>query len=446
MSLKRQMNNCQLLDALDCVDERYVAELVTSMKLPEDKTADPNAKKNWFRSFRYAATVAACALLLSAIIPVVGMIVGRVAIGTSGPNPAGNPSAESLETEAPETESPVLDEETNVLTVIYDGSEGLEYRMNPDGQSASFIGFGTCTDEHIVIASTYNGVPVTEMINDKYLSGVPAQEAGNIYAKSITISDSVESISNGIFEFCPNLESFYIGANVNFIRPFVANIMEGYNLSEIKVSPQNSYFSDNGNCLIEKQSKTLIVSCKNSVIPSDGSVEIIGSMAFSLYPNNSIVIPEGVKRIELMAFSDSKLESVVFPMSLSFLGAHVFENCKNLKFADLNGFSELPQGTFHNCDNLSKIIGIEKVTFIGGLALSSCEALTEINLGVGLTEIGDQAFYSNLNMKTINYAGTVEQWYAIKKGAGWNTLMKDQDWHEKIPVGLINCSDGTTKP
>lgn len=446
MSLKRQMNNCQLLDALDCVDERYVAELVTSMKLPEDKTADPNAKRNWFRSFRYAATVAACALLLSAIIPVVGMLVGRVAVGAPGTNPAGNPASENIETEAPETESPVLDEETNVLTVIYDGSEGLEYRMNPDGQSASFIGFGTCTDEHIVIASTYNGVPVTEMINDKYLSGVPAQEAGNIYAKSITISDSVESISNGIFEFCPNLESFYIGANVNFIRPFVANIMEGYNLSEIKVSPQNSYFSDNGNCLIEKQSKTLIVSCKNSVIPSDGSVEIIGSMAFSLYPNNSIVIPEGVERIELMAFSDSKLESVVFPMSLSFLGAHVFENCKNLKFADLNGFSELPQGTFHNCDNLSKIIGIEKVTFIGGLALSSCEALTEINLGVGLTEIGDQAFYSNLNMKTINYAGTVEQWYAIKKGAGWNTLMKDPDWHEKIPVGLINCSDGTTKP
>ena len=106
MSLKRQMNNCQLLDALDCIDERYVAELVTSMKLPEDKTADPNAKKNWFRSLKYAAAVAACALLLSAIIPVVGMIVGRVAVGTSGTNPAGNPISDNIETVAPETESP----------------------------------------------------------------------------------------------------------------------------------------------------------------------------------------------------------------------------------------------------------------------------------------------------------------------------------------------------
>lgn len=108
MSLKRQMNNRRLLDALDCIDDRHVAELVTSMKLPEDKTAVPNAKKNWLRSFKYAAVVAACALLLSAIIPVVGMLVGRVAVGAPGTNPAGNPASENVETEAPETEN-VLD-------------------------------------------------------------------------------------------------------------------------------------------------------------------------------------------------------------------------------------------------------------------------------------------------------------------------------------------------
>ena len=116
MSLKRQMNNRQLLDALDCIDERFVAELVTSMKLPEDKTADPNAKKNWFRSFKYAAAVAACALLLSAIIPIMGMIVGRVEIGSSATNPAGTPTAENLETEAPETEQII---QSNDLMIKY---------------------------------------------------------------------------------------------------------------------------------------------------------------------------------------------------------------------------------------------------------------------------------------------------------------------------------------
>lgn len=116
MSLKRQMNNRQLLDSLDCIDERFVAELVTSMKLPENKTADPNEKKNWFRSFKYAAAVAACALLLSAIIPIMGMIVGRVEIGSSATNPAGTPTAENLETEAPETEQII---QSNDLMIKY---------------------------------------------------------------------------------------------------------------------------------------------------------------------------------------------------------------------------------------------------------------------------------------------------------------------------------------
>ena len=116
MSLQRKMNNSQLLDSLDCIDERFVAELVTSMKLPENKTADPNAKKNWFRSLKYAAAVAACALLLSAIIPIMGMIVGRVEIGSSATNPAGTPTAENLETEAPETEQII---QSNDLMIKY---------------------------------------------------------------------------------------------------------------------------------------------------------------------------------------------------------------------------------------------------------------------------------------------------------------------------------------
>ena len=37
------MNNKQLLDALDCIDDRFVAELVTSIKPPEaaEGFADP---------------------------------------------------------------------------------------------------------------------------------------------------------------------------------------------------------------------------------------------------------------------------------------------------------------------------------------------------------------------------------------------------------------------
>ena len=350
----------RLLESLDYIDSDLIGEVAEKLHVEgsSEKVKNVTAKKNPFKLIRQVAAIAACALLMGALIPVVSYVSGGVASFLAGSSGAGENS---------ETESLQSENETNMLTVIYDGSEGLEYVVNPDGKSASFIGFGTCTDEHIVIASTYNGLPVTEMRNEAFLCGVDQQYCGSNYAKSITVSDTVESIYQGIFELCPYLESIYIGTNVNWIRPFVANTLEGYNLAKIEVSPHNKYFTDNGNCLIEKQSKTLIVSCKNSVIPADGSVEIIGSYAFAHYPQNSIVIPEGIKRIELMAFTRSQIESVVLPKSLEFLGANVFDNCNNLKIADLNGFTELSMTTFNKCYNLIKIIGIENVTHIGDL-------------------------------------------------------------------------------
>lgn len=443
----------RLLDAIDHIDSDLIAETAAKIRPPASpkREAEQSKKTKVFTAWKQAAALVACAVLMGAIIPVISMIVGNIAPTVSdfgdGISPSGGQS-ENLETESEnlnnESEGAV---ETGAPTErISDGSEGLEYQINADGVSASFIGFGFCTEENIVIASTFKGLPVTQMRNEAFLCGMDPQYCGNSYAKSITVSDTVEEIYQGIFDLCPNLESIYIGANVNFIRPFVANTSEGYILEKIEVSPANKYFSDNGNCLIEKQSKTLIVSCKNSVIPADESVEIIGSEAFAFYPNNSIVIPEGVKRIELTAFMFSELESVVLPNSLEYLGVHVFESCKNLRIADLNGLPELPMGTFHNCDSLTEIVGLENVTYVGDLAISGCESITSLNLGAKLLEIGKQALYANINLKTINFAGTVEQWNAIKKGLGWNTLMNDPDWHEKIPVEFINCSDGVAKP
>ncbi len=131
MSLQRKMNNSQLLDALDHVDDRFVAELVTSIKPPETAEGGTMQKKNIIRSIKYAALLAACAVLMGAAIPLASSLIGKISIGTgtqSG-NPAGvggegtsalaeteSPATESLETEPPTTDSleteplPTLDE------------------------------------------------------------------------------------------------------------------------------------------------------------------------------------------------------------------------------------------------------------------------------------------------------------------------------------------------
>ncbi len=110
MSLERKMNNKQLLDALDHIDDRFVAELVTSIKPPETAEGGTMQKKNIIRSIKYAALLAACAVLMGAAIPLASAILGRISLGTgtqSG-NPAGSVAdgtSALAETEPPATES-----------------------------------------------------------------------------------------------------------------------------------------------------------------------------------------------------------------------------------------------------------------------------------------------------------------------------------------------------
>ncbi len=444
----------RILDAIDHIDSDLIAETADKIRPPAapKREAEQPKKTKFFTAWKQAAALVACAVLMGAIIPVISMIVGNIAPTVSdfgdGISPSGGQS-ENFETEPEnlnnESEGAV---ETGAPTErISDGSEGLEYQINADGVSASFIGFGFCTEENIVIASTFKGLPVTQMRNEAFLCGMDPQYCGNAYAKSITVSDTVESIYQGIVDLCPNLESIYIGSNVSFMRPLFGLAPDmAYNLKKIEVSPDNRYFFEKGNCLIETQSRTLILAYGEAVIPDDGSVTTIGSMAFAYYPYKFVAIPESIEVIESEAFTHSCLESVVLPKNLKNLQAHAFTVCENLKSVDLNGYTEIPTGAFVNANNLTEIIGMENITVIGDHAFSACRSLASINLGVGLTEIGQQAFYANFNLKTINFAGTVEQWNAIKKGLGWNTLMNDPDWHEKIPVEFINCSDGIAKP
>lgn len=88
-------------------------------------------------------------------------------------------------------------------------------------------------------------------------------------------------------------------------------------LESIEVEEGNEYFHSKNNCLIETATKTLVLGCKNSIIPRDGSVEIIGEFAFNgCMGATSIEIPEGVKEIHNMAFAYTDFEEIVLPKSI----------------------------------------------------------------------------------------------------------------------------------
>ncbi len=96
-------------------------------------------------------------------------------------------------------------------------------------------------------------------------------------------------------------------------------------IESIEVEDGNEYFHSKNNCLIETATKTLVIGCKYSIIPDDGSVEIIGEYAFNgCMGEKSIEIPEGVKEIHNMAFAYTDFEEIVIPESIELIAEESF--------------------------------------------------------------------------------------------------------------------------
>ncbi len=146
----------------------------------------------------------------------------------------------------------------------------------------------------------------------------------------IHIPDSVTTISSGAFRGCQKLTGITIPKNVASIENDSFN--ECSNLSRINVDRENLKYHSDGNCLIETDKKTLVLGCKNSVIPADGSVTIIGNNAFYGCHNlTNITIPYKVTTIGFYAFSNCyKLRSIVIPENVSSINKDAFSNCYNL--------------------------------------------------------------------------------------------------------------------
>lgn len=146
----------------------------------------------------------------------------------------------------------------------------------------------------------------------------------------IHIPDSVTTISSGAFRGCKKLTNITIPKNVASIENDSFN--ECSNLSRINVDRENLRYHSDGNCLIETDKKTLILGCKDSVIPADGSVTAIGNNAFYGCHNlTNITIPYKVTTIGFNAFSNCyKLRSIVIPENVGSVNMDAFSNCYNL--------------------------------------------------------------------------------------------------------------------
>ena len=117
----------------------------------------------------------------------------------------------------------------------------------------------------------------------------------------VAIGNGVTSIGWQAFDSCIGLTSLTIGKNVTDIG---SNAFIGCTgLTSVIVDNENTKYHSAGNCLIETATKTLILGCKTSAIPSDGTVTSIGNSAFCYCSDlTSITIPDSVTNIGYGAF------------------------------------------------------------------------------------------------------------------------------------------------
>lgn len=275
---------------------------------------------------------------------------------------------------------------------------------------------------------------------------------------SITIPDSVKTIGQYAFANCSLLTSITIPDEVDSIGGWAFVGCGG--LETISVDTGNVKFHSNGNCLIATSDNTLILGCKESIIPDyvttignyafegcntltsiiiPGSITTIGVEAFkdcSLL--TSIIIPENVTTIGYRAFEGcSSLTSIILPNSISSIASDVFARCNSLvynlkdnlkylgnesnkylylagvesneiKTANIeSGCKFIANAAFGNCSALKSIVIPSSVKTIGSHAFSGCSSLANVEIPDSITSIHDQAFQNCNSLTSITIPRSV---------------------------------------
>ena len=244
---------------------------------------------------------------------------------------------------------------------------------------------------------------------------------------SINIPNSVTTIGLAAFNECSGLTSINIPNSVTSIGYGAFDECSG--LESIIVENGNTVYDSRENCnaIIETETNTLILGCKNTVIPN--SVTTIGEKAFLECSGlTSITIPNSVTNIGNGAFYDcSGLTSITIPNSVTSIGKQAFRECSGLKSVTIgNSVTSIGYGAFDECSGLESIIvengntvydsrencnaiietetntlilGCKNtvipnsVTTIGEKAFHECSGLTSITIPNSVTSIGYGAFF-----------------------------------------------------
>ena len=287
------------------------------------------------------------------------------------------------------------------------------------------------TDEQVVIPSTINNLPVTQISDLAFL------ETEGI--KSVTLPTELTDLGDAAFGYCSELTAIYIAEDSrNFssrdgvlfnkdksVLVYYPTGKEGaYQIPDCvtSIGPCSFY-----RCLnlievtipagVSNISSTSFYDCPclqaynvdkdNSYFTSkDGILYSANQRQLISVPGGKsgrLEIPGKVTQIADYAFSKCcSLTDIILPDSVTEIGELAFVSCSKLTHIRLpNGLKEIKRATFTGCSGLTHISIPDSVIRLDDNVFFKCTSLSEIELPSALKSIGNRAFSVCTNLRKI---------------------------------------------
>ena len=293
--------------------------------------------------------------------------------------------------------------------------------------------------ETLVIPSVVNGKKVTKVAADSFRD-CP-------YVKHLIISEGIEALDYAAFMGSSLLTTVSLPATISRMEYGGSQFGWCDNLDSIVFSGTMEQwkridFGDTGH--IAHNNNIARIICSDGIIDysdyfanADGCFFIKDRQSFF---ESEFTVPSEIDGISITGisgdcFSDcSTLESITIPEGVTHFLWRCFSNCINLREVNLpDSLSSLGSDTFANCISLKTISLPKSLTMISERAFQNCTGIQSITLPSTIDAIPEGLFDGATKLTEIIFEGTVSQWNALSKGAGWC---------KGVPATKVVCSDG----
>ena len=249
-------------------------------------------------------------------------------------------------------------------------SGNLKYKKFSDHIEIYDCNDGTTT---LNIPSTIDGLPVTGI--SRY-----AFQCSSI--TSITLPESIKTIGYYAFSMSNNLTSLTLPSSIEVVEMHAfenCNNLETIKFPNKLVKIHDHCFDSTPWMTAQRQQGSLVI--------------VNGALIDASTAKGDVTIPSSVKYVSPSAFArNNDVTSVVFP----------------------TGVKEVCDNTFFYCENLTSV-DIKGATYIGLMAFSYCNRLSELKLSGDLTKIEDYAFSDINGSANITFYGSREKWENVTK-------------------------------